>query len=71
MGIYPADSVFWFARQGRFDAVLSLYHDQGHIATKCMDFIGTVSITLGLLLFELLPIMEPLLTLLAGKSQPS
>lgn len=47
-GIYPADSVFWFARQGRFDAVLSLYHDQGHIATKCMDFYGTVSVTLGL-----------------------
>ena len=47
-GIYPADSVFWFAQQGRFDAVLSLYHDQGHIATKCLDFYGTVSVTLGL-----------------------
>lgn len=47
-GVYPADSIFWFARQGRYDAVLSLYHDQGHIATKCMDFYGTVSITLGL-----------------------
>jgi 4-hydroxythreonine-4-phosphate dehydrogenase len=47
-GIYPADSIFWFAHQGRFDAVLSLYHDQGHIATKCIDFYGTVSVTLGL-----------------------
>ncbi len=47
-GPYPADSVFWFAHQGNYDGVLSLYHDQGHIATKCIDFHGTVSITLGL-----------------------
>ncbi|MEI6158163.1 MAG: 4-hydroxythreonine-4-phosphate dehydrogenase PdxA, partial [Atribacterota bacterium] len=47
-GPFPADSVFWFAHEGRFDAVLSLYHDQGHIATKGIDFYGTVSVTLGL-----------------------
>ncbi len=47
-GPYPADSVFFFAFQGRFDAVISLYHDQGHIATKCLDFHKTVSVTLGL-----------------------
>ncbi|HSV32357.1 MAG TPA: 4-hydroxythreonine-4-phosphate dehydrogenase PdxA [Atribacteraceae bacterium] len=47
-GPYPADSIFWFAYQGKYDAVLSLYHDQGHIATKCIDFYGTVSVTLGL-----------------------
>ncbi|MEN3185088.1 MAG: 4-hydroxythreonine-4-phosphate dehydrogenase PdxA [Atribacterota bacterium] len=47
-GPYPADSVFFFASQGNFDAVLSLYHDQGHIATKCLDFYRTVSVTLGL-----------------------
>lgn len=47
-GPYPADSVFFFAHQGRFDAVISLYHDQGHIATKCLDFFKTVSVTLGL-----------------------
>jgi 4-hydroxythreonine-4-phosphate dehydrogenase len=47
-GPYPADSVFFFASQGKFDAVLSLYHDQGHIATKCLDFYRTVSVTLGL-----------------------
>ena len=28
--------------------MLSLYHDQGHIATKCLDFYRTVSVTLGL-----------------------
>jgi 4-hydroxythreonine-4-phosphate dehydrogenase len=44
----PADSVFHQAREGRFDAVLSLYHDQGHIAAKTLDFHGTVSLTLGL-----------------------
>jgi 4-hydroxythreonine-4-phosphate dehydrogenase len=47
-GPLPADSVFHLARLGRFDAVLSLYHDQGHIAAKMMDFERTVSVTLGL-----------------------
>ncbi|MDK2897717.1 MAG: 4-phospho-D-threonate 3-dehydrogenase / 4-phospho-D-erythronate 3-dehydrogenase [Candidatus Atribacteria bacterium] len=48
-GPFPADSIFWSVFQNKnFDAVLSLYHDQGHIATKCLDFYGTVSVTLGL-----------------------
>ena len=46
-GPVPADSVFHLARIGRYDAVLSLYHDQGHIAAKMMDFEKTVSVTLG------------------------
>ena len=47
-GPNPADSVFYFAMQGRWDAVLSLYHDQGHIATKMVDFHRTISLTLGM-----------------------
>ncbi len=47
-GPLPADSVFYQALKGKFDAVLSLYHDQGHIATKMVDFERTVSITCGL-----------------------
>ena len=47
-GPVPADSVFHLARIGRYDAELSLYHDQGHIAAKMMDFEKTVSVTLGL-----------------------
>jgi 4-hydroxythreonine-4-phosphate dehydrogenase len=47
-GPVPADSVFWQGRQGSYDAVLSLYHDQGHIAAKTLSFFGTVSCTLGL-----------------------
>ncbi|MGH7154521.1 MAG: 4-hydroxythreonine-4-phosphate dehydrogenase PdxA [Acetobacteraceae bacterium] len=47
-GPVPADSVFHMARIGRYDAVLSLYHDQGHIAAKMLDFEKTVSVTLGL-----------------------
>lgn len=43
-----ADSVFAQAAQGRYDAVLSLYHDQGHIAAKTYDFERTISATLGL-----------------------
>ena len=47
-GPVPADSVFHMAKIGRYDAVLSLYHDQGHIAAKMLDFEKTVSVTLGL-----------------------
>jgi 4-hydroxythreonine-4-phosphate dehydrogenase len=47
-GPIGADSVFHFARRGRYAAVLSLYHDQGHIACKTLDFERTVSLTLGL-----------------------
>ncbi|HEY3247012.1 MAG TPA: 4-hydroxythreonine-4-phosphate dehydrogenase PdxA [bacterium] len=47
-GPIPADSVFAQALEGRYDAVLSLYHDQGHIAAKTLDFHGAVSVTLGL-----------------------
>jgi 4-phospho-D-threonate 3-dehydrogenase / 4-phospho-D-erythronate 3-dehydrogenase len=47
-GPIAADSVFHLALQGHFDAVLSLYHDQGHIATKMVDFQRTIAITLGL-----------------------
>nr|WP_092071739.1 4-hydroxythreonine-4-phosphate dehydrogenase PdxA [Dendrosporobacter quercicolus]NSL49479.1 4-hydroxythreonine-4-phosphate dehydrogenase PdxA [Dendrosporobacter quercicolus DSM 1736]SDM29951.1 4-hydroxythreonine-4-phosphate dehydrogenase [Dendrosporobacter quercicolus] len=45
LGPVPADSVFHFALKGKYDAVLSLYHDQGHIATKMVDFERTISIT--------------------------
>lgn len=48
VGPVPADSVFYHALNGKYDAVLSLYHDQGHIAAKMTDFEKTVSITNGL-----------------------
>jgi len=48
LGPFPADSVFHFALKGKYDAVISLYHDQGHIASKMADFEKTVSITNGL-----------------------
>ncbi len=47
-GPVGADSVFHQAKIGRYDAVLSLYHDQGHIACKTLDFERTISLTLGL-----------------------
>lgn len=42
------DSVFHLALQGHYNSVLSLYHDQGHIATKTLDFERTIAITNGL-----------------------
>jgi 4-phospho-D-threonate 3-dehydrogenase / 4-phospho-D-erythronate 3-dehydrogenase len=47
-GPVPADSVFHLALNGRYDAVLSLYHDQGHIAAKTLDFERTISLTFGM-----------------------
>ena len=47
-GPIPADSVFHMAKEGHYDAVLSLYHDQGHIAAKTYDFEHTVALTMGL-----------------------
>ena len=47
-GPIGADSVFHQALNGRYNSVLSLYHDQGHIATKTLDFERTISITAGM-----------------------
>lgn len=47
-GPVSADSVFHQAKSGKYDAVLSLYHDQGHIACKTLDFERTISLTLQL-----------------------
>lgn len=47
-GPIGADSVFHQALHGKYDAVISLYHDQGHIASKTYDFNRTVSVTTGL-----------------------
>ena len=48
IGPVPADSVFYQASMGRYDVVLSMYHDQGHIAAKTYDFRHTVSMNIGL-----------------------
>lgn len=48
IGPISADSVFYLARRDHYAAVLSLYHDQGHIAAKTLDFERTIALTLGL-----------------------
>ena len=47
-GPLPADSVFTRAIGGEFDAVLAMYHDQGHIAVKVHNFRESVTATLGI-----------------------
>jgi 4-hydroxythreonine-4-phosphate dehydrogenase len=50
-GPYPADSVFFRAALGQFDAVVALYHDQGLIPVKLLDAVmgdAAVNVTLGL-----------------------
>lgn len=47
-GPFPADSIFVRALRGEFDAVVAMYHDQGHIPIKVYGFEESVTVTLGL-----------------------
>jgi 4-hydroxythreonine-4-phosphate dehydrogenase len=47
-GPFPADTLMIDAAAGKFDAVVAMYHDQGHIALKLLGMHGAVNITLGL-----------------------
>jgi 4-hydroxythreonine-4-phosphate dehydrogenase len=47
-GPISPDTVFLRASQGDFDAVIAMYHDQGHIPSKFAGFDDTVNVTLGL-----------------------
>ncbi len=42
------DAVFTTAQRKRYDAIVTLYHDQGHIPFKMLAFDTGVNITLGL-----------------------
>lgn len=48
VGPLPGDTVFHFAVQGRYSAVLAMYHDQGLAPLKLMHFSEAVNVTLGL-----------------------
>jgi 4-hydroxythreonine-4-phosphate dehydrogenase len=47
-GPVPADVVFHQAIQGRYDAVLAMFHDQGHIPVKVYGFEESITANLGL-----------------------
>lgn len=47
-GPLPADTLFYRAYKGEFDAVLAMYHDQGLAPIKLIGFGDTVNVTLGL-----------------------
>lgn len=47
-GPHAGDTVFLQASRGAFDLVVAMYHDQGHIPMKLLDFEGTVNISLGI-----------------------
>ena len=48
VGPIPADVVFHQAIQGRYDAVLAMFHDQGHIPVKVYGFEESITANLGL-----------------------
>ena len=48
-GPVPADTVFYMAVQKkRFEAIVCMYHDQGHVPLKLLDFESGVNVALGL-----------------------
>ncbi|MDB5351614.1 MAG: 4-hydroxythreonine-4-phosphate dehydrogenase [Planctomycetota bacterium] len=47
-GPIAADTLFVRAIAGEFDAVVAMYHDQGHVALKTIGFDRAVNVTLGL-----------------------
>jgi 4-hydroxythreonine-4-phosphate dehydrogenase len=47
-GPYPPDTIFMRARDGHFDGVVAMYHDQGLIPVKLLAFDQAVNLTLGL-----------------------
>ena len=54
-GPYPPDTVFMRARQGHFDVVVAMYHDQGLIPVKLLGVEHGVNTTLGLPLVRTSP----------------
>lgn len=47
-GPHAADTLFLAAREGKYDVVLAMYHDQGLIPVKTLDFAQSVNVTIGL-----------------------
>lgn len=47
-GPHSPDTIFLRAARGEYDMVVAMYHDQGHIAMKLIDFEHTVNVTLGI-----------------------
>jgi 4-hydroxythreonine-4-phosphate dehydrogenase len=47
-GPKPADTIMIDAKNGEYDAVVAMFHDQGHIALKLLGMYKAVNITLGL-----------------------
>jgi len=47
-GPMPPDTVFFRMKGGEYDAVVAMYHDQGHIPVKVLAFEEGVNVTLGL-----------------------
>jgi 4-hydroxythreonine-4-phosphate dehydrogenase len=48
IGPLSADTLFYFAAKGEYDAVVCMYHDQGLIPLKLLHFDDGVNVTLGL-----------------------
>ncbi len=47
-GPFPADTLFLRAAQGEFDGTVAMYHDQGMIPVKLLDFKRAVNVTIGI-----------------------
>jgi len=54
-GPFPADTLFLRAVRGEFDAVVAMYHDQGMIPVKLLDFENAVNVTIGIPIIRTAP----------------
>ncbi len=47
-GPLSPDTIFLHCKEGKYDIAVAMYHDQGHIPLKLVDFMGGVNVTVGL-----------------------
>lgn len=47
-GPVAPDTIFYRASRGSHDLIVAMYHDQGHIPMKLLDFEATVNVSLGI-----------------------
>ncbi|MBN2684619.1 MAG: 4-hydroxythreonine-4-phosphate dehydrogenase PdxA [Pontiellaceae bacterium] len=66
----PADTIFYEALKGKFDAVVAMYHDQGLAPLKMIGFDEGVNVTLGLPIIRTSPDHGTAFGI-AGKNQAS
>ena len=70
VGPLAADTLFHYALRGDYDAVVAMYHDQGHIPVKALAFDSAVNTTLGRIRSASVPVVKVVVTGAASTFPP-